>query len=68
MYDDASYYTFIPSAQASEDRSKAGKHLRKQSLLKPPDVRRSAVPYTSKYEHLRSDFLRRRMLELTWVC
>ena len=36
MYDDASFYNYIPSAQ--EDRSAAPKHKRKQSLLKQPHV------------------------------
>ncbi|CAF9923330.1 MAG: Golgi transport complex subunit 3 [Heterodermia speciosa] len=35
MYDDASYYTFVPSAQ--EDNSLKTSHRRKQSLLKQPD-------------------------------
>ena len=36
MYDDASYYTFIPSAQ--EENLLRAKHKRKQSLLKQSDV------------------------------
>ena len=36
MYDDASYYNFIPSAQ--EETLQKSKHKRKQSLLKQPDV------------------------------
>ncbi|KAI4132458.1 MAG: hypothetical protein LQ338_000678 [Usnochroma carphineum] len=33
MYDDASYYTFIPSAAPQEDRQATPKHKRRQSLL-----------------------------------
>lgn len=36
MYDDASYYTFIPSAQ--EEKSQKPKQKRRQSLLKQPAV------------------------------
>ncbi|KAI4183792.1 MAG: hypothetical protein L6R41_005190 [Letrouitia leprolyta] len=37
MYDDASYYTFIPSAAPLEDKQSTPKHKRRQSLLKQPD-------------------------------
>ncbi|KAL9595670.1 MAG: hypothetical protein Q9219_006303 [cf. Caloplaca sp. 3 TL-2023] len=37
MYDDASYYTFIPSAVPQDDRPYTPKHKRRQSLLKQPD-------------------------------
>lgn len=38
MYDDASFYTFIPSAHLQEERPRVAKHKRKQSLLKQPNV------------------------------
>ncbi|KAL9609044.1 MAG: hypothetical protein Q9167_006165 [Letrouitia subvulpina] len=37
MYDDASYYTFIPSAQQHDDKSQTPRHRRKQSLLNQPN-------------------------------
>ncbi|KAL8858418.1 MAG: hypothetical protein Q9178_005099 [Gyalolechia marmorata] len=37
MYDDASFYTFIPSAAPQEDRQTTPKHKRRQSLLKQPN-------------------------------
>ncbi|KAI4174507.1 MAG: hypothetical protein LQ343_002264 [Gyalolechia ehrenbergii] len=37
MYDDASYYSFIPSAAPQEDKQTTPKHKRRQSLLKQPD-------------------------------
>ncbi|KAL8762642.1 MAG: hypothetical protein Q9184_001396 [Pyrenodesmia sp. 2 TL-2023] len=37
MYDDASYYTFIPSVAPQEDRQATPKHKRRQSLLKQPN-------------------------------
>ncbi|KAL8644031.1 MAG: hypothetical protein Q9210_007455, partial [Variospora velana] len=37
MYDDASYYTFLPSAVPQEDRQSTPKHNRRQSLLKQPN-------------------------------
>ncbi|KAL8936925.1 MAG: hypothetical protein Q9216_004684, partial [Gyalolechia sp. 2 TL-2023] len=37
MYDDASYYTFIPSAAPQEDKQTTPKHKRRQSLLKQPN-------------------------------
>lgn len=38
MYDDASYYTFIPSAAPQEEKQATPKHKRRQSLLKQPNV------------------------------
>lgn len=38
MYDDATYYTFVPSAQSHEEYSQRGKQRTKQSLLKQPNV------------------------------
>lgn len=38
MYDDASYYTFIPSAATQEERQSTPQHRRRQSLLKQPNV------------------------------
>ncbi|KAI4233339.1 MAG: hypothetical protein LQ352_008262 [Teloschistes flavicans] len=37
MYDDASYYAFMPSAAPQEDRQATPKHRRRQSLLKQPN-------------------------------
>ncbi|KAI4165017.1 MAG: hypothetical protein LQ342_001293 [Letrouitia transgressa] len=37
MYDDASYYTFIPSAQQHDDKGPTPRHRRKQSLLNQPN-------------------------------
>ncbi|KAL9045711.1 MAG: hypothetical protein Q9206_007244, partial [Seirophora lacunosa] len=37
MYDDASYYTFIPSAATQEERQSTPQHRRRQSLLKQPN-------------------------------
>ncbi|KAL9633432.1 MAG: hypothetical protein Q9204_003401 [Flavoplaca sp. TL-2023a] len=37
MYDDASFYTFMPSAAPQEDRQTTPKHKRRQSLLKQPN-------------------------------
>ncbi|KAL8706647.1 MAG: hypothetical protein Q9225_007928 [Loekoesia sp. 1 TL-2023] len=37
MYDDASYYTFIPSAAPQEDKQATPKHKRRQSLLQQPN-------------------------------
>ncbi|KAL8823892.1 MAG: hypothetical protein Q9170_008295, partial [Blastenia crenularia] len=37
MYDDASYYTFIPNAAPPENKSTSPKHKRRQSLLKQPN-------------------------------
>ncbi|KAL9024044.1 MAG: hypothetical protein Q9196_006803 [Gyalolechia fulgens] len=37
MYDDASYYTFIPSAAPQEDKQTTPKHKSRQSLLKQPN-------------------------------
>ncbi|KAL8971353.1 MAG: hypothetical protein Q9183_001094, partial [Haloplaca sp. 2 TL-2023] len=37
MYDDASYYTFMPSAAPQEDRQTSPKHKRRQSLLQQPN-------------------------------
>ncbi|KAL8883437.1 MAG: hypothetical protein Q9215_008231 [Flavoplaca cf. flavocitrina] len=37
MYDDASFYTFMPSAAPQEDRQSTPKHKRRQSLLKQPN-------------------------------
>ncbi|MCJ1414536.1 Golgi transport complex subunit 3 [Xylographa parallela] len=37
MYDDASYYAFVPSAYASEEKAAPTKHRRKTSLLAQPN-------------------------------
>ncbi|KAL9576244.1 MAG: hypothetical protein Q9212_007262, partial [Teloschistes hypoglaucus] len=37
MYDDASYYAFMPSAAPQEDRQATPKHKRRQSLLQQPN-------------------------------
>ncbi|KAI4269387.1 MAG: hypothetical protein L6R38_007489 [Xanthoria sp. 2 TBL-2021] len=37
MYDDASFYTFMPSAAPQEDKQTTPKHKRRQSLLKQPN-------------------------------
>ncbi|KAL8852770.1 MAG: hypothetical protein Q9221_002400 [Calogaya cf. arnoldii] len=37
MYDDASFYTFMPSAAPQEDKPTTPKHKRMQSLLKQPN-------------------------------
>ncbi|KAL8685425.1 MAG: hypothetical protein Q9218_007768, partial [Villophora microphyllina] len=37
MYDDASYYAFMPSAAPQEDRQAPPKHKRRQSLLQQPN-------------------------------
>ncbi|KAL8904159.1 MAG: hypothetical protein Q9207_003451 [Kuettlingeria erythrocarpa] len=37
MYDDASYYTFVPSAAPQEEKQATPKHKRRQSLLKQPN-------------------------------
>ena len=61
MYDDASYYTFIPSAQ--EENSLKTKHKRKQSLLKQPDVSTAQV-----LTQMVSDACSRRTSQLTSLC
>lgn len=62
MYDDASYYTFIPSVQ--EENSLKTKHKRKQSLLlKQPDV--STAQFLAQ---MVSDACTRRISQLTSVC
>ena len=38
MYDDTSYYTFIPSAQPEEEISRNTRHRRNTSLLDQPRV------------------------------
>ncbi|KAL8726909.1 MAG: hypothetical protein Q9166_006398 [cf. Caloplaca sp. 2 TL-2023] len=37
MYDDTSFYTFIPSAVPQDERQSTPKHKRRQSLLKQPN-------------------------------
>ena len=60
MYDDASYYAFIPSAQDEKPSTPA--HKRKQSLLKQSDVSPGSVLF-----ELLSDAPFRRTRKLTSV-
>ena len=43
MYDDASYYTFVPSAYAQNEKPPVAKHVRKTSLLAQPSVSRLLI-------------------------
>lgn len=62
MYDDASYYTFIPSAAPLEDKQSTPKHKRRQSLLKQPDVSLELL-----FAQVSSDLSYRKMHKLTTV-
>lgn len=59
MYDDASYYAFMPSAAPQEDRQATPKHKRRQSSLQQPNV--SCVLL---FVQLVSDFSDRKTLKL----
>lgn len=62
MYDDASYYAFMPSAAPQEDRQATPKHRRRQSLLKQPNV-----SWVLLFVQCLSDFSDRKTLKLMTV-
>lgn len=62
MYDDASYYAFVPSAAPPEDRQPTPKHKRRQSLLQQPNV-----SLVLRFAQLISDCSSRKTLRLTTV-
>ena len=49
MYDDASFYAFVPSAHVQDERPQAVKHSRKVSLLAQPSVSSTILVFAWKF-------------------